>query len=646
MTHSVQLSRYACTLLFAFLLGGFSTSVFAQSSIELSKIGGYETGIFDEGAAEISAYDPGSYRLFVTNSEDDTIDVLDLSDPMNPTLLFSIDITSFGEGINSVAVDDGLVAAAIEGDDQEPGYAVFFDVDGNFITKYEVGALPDMITFTPNGRFVLVALEGEPDDDYEVDPEGQIAIIRRVSPNQTPERASRNKVRILDFQAFNDAELDESVRIFGPGATVAQDLEPEYIAVSDRSDMAYVTLQENNALAVVNIRTAEIEAVVGLGFKDHSLYGNALDASNRDDVINIQNWPVYGMYQPDAIAYYTAHDGEGYLVTANEGDARDYDGFSEEERIKDLDLDPEAFPDAETLQEDENLGRLNSTTANGDIDGDGYFEKLFAYGARSFSIWNTSGELVFDSGDAFEQITASLIPDDFNSTNDENDSFDNRSDDKGPEPEGVVVGEVNGRTYAFIGLERVGGVMVYDVTYPSNPYFVQYINSRDFSGDAEEGTAGDLAPEGLVFISAYDSPNGYPLLVVSYEVSGTVAVFQIDTVAGPMASAAHEDESHSIQKGDTEQPVSFDLMQNYPNPFNPTTTIQYSLQDDVHVRLSVFNVLGQEVRSLVNETQAAGQRSIQWNGRNEAGQLVPSGMYYYRIDAGNFSMVRSMLLAK
>ena len=646
MTHSLQFCRYACMMLFALLLGGYSTTAFAQSTIELSKIGGYETGIFDEGAAEISAYDARSKRLFVTNSDEDTIDILDLSYPSNPTFIASIDISSFGEGINSVAVDNGLVAAAIEGDDQEPGYIAFFDIYGNFIVKYEVGALPDMVTFTPNGRFVLAAIEGEPSDEYDVDPEGQIAIIRRVSPNQTPEQLARNRARILDFKAFNDAELDESVRIFGPGATVAQDLEPEYIAVSDYSDMAYVTLQENNAVAVVNVRRAQIEAVVGLGFKDHSAYGNALDASNRDDAINIQNWPVYGMYQPDAIAYYTAHDGEGYLVTANEGDARDYDGFSEEERIGDLDLDPDAFPNAETLQEDENLGRLNSTTANGDIDGDGYFEKLFAYGARSFSIWNTSGELVFDSGDQFEQITASLIPDDFNSTNDENDSFDNRSDDKGPEPEGVVVGKVNGQTYAFIGLERVGGVMVYNVTYPESPYFVQYINSRDFTGDAEEGTAGDLAPEGLVFIPADESPNGYPLLVVSYEVSGSVAVFQIDSVPYSPASGAQQDEALAIQKGDTEQPFTFDLMQNYPNPFNPTTTIQYSVQEDVHVRLSIYNVLGQEVRSLVNATQAAGQKSVQWNGRNEAGQLVPSGMYYYRIDAGSFTMVRSMLLAK
>ena len=628
------------------LLLGFGNGVdqlYAQGSIELTKIGAYETGIFDEGAAEISAYDVYSQRLFVTNSDASTIDVLSLYDPANPELLFSIDITPYGDGVNSVAVDDGLLAAAIEPDNaQDNGYAVFFDVDGNFLDKVEVGPLPDMITFTPNGKYILVALEGEPNDDYDVDPEGGVAIIRRISPKQG---TRPDHVKLLDFKAFNNAKLDKSVRIFGPGATVAQDLEPEYIAISDNSDMAFVTLQENNALAVVDIRRHKIKAVVGLGFKDHRRRGNALDASNRDDKINIRKWPVYGMYQPDAIDYYTARNGKGYLVTANEGDARDYDGFSEEERMGDLDLDPYAFPNAEKLQMDENLGRLNSTTTLGDVDGDGDYDKLFAYGARSFSIWNTSGKLVYDSGDDFERITASIIPDDFNSTNDENDSFDNRSDDKGPEPEGVVIGEVKNRTYAFIGLERVGGVMVYDITNPYRPHFVQYVISRDFSGDAAAGTAGDLAPEGLVFISAEDSPNGYPLLVVSHEVSGTVAVFQVDSAKRRKSEFAGNDEL-SLQSDEIETPVSFALGQNYPNPFNPTTLIQYALGSDEQVRLSVYNVLGQEVRVLVDGFNNAGSHTVEWNGRNEAGQLVPSGMYFYRIDAGDYSATRSMLLTK
>jgi hypothetical protein len=287
-----------------------------------------------------------------------------------------------------------------------------------------------------------------------------------------------------------------------------------------------VTLQENNALAVVDVRKAKVTALVALGTKDHDTVANAFDASNRDDAINILPWPVVGMYQPDAIASYRAR-GKTYLVTANEGDARDYDAFSEEERVADLVLDPTAYPNAQELQLDENLGRLNSTTATGDTDGDGDIDLIHAYGARSFSIWSAEGELVYDSGSDFERITADLIPDDFNSTNDENGSFDNRSDDKGPEPEAVAVGRVFGRSFAFIGLERVGGIMVYDVSNPVAPRFVQYINNRDFAGDAAAGTAGDLGPEGVLFIPRSKSPIKAPLLVVTNEISGTTTLYAV-----------------------------------------------------------------------------------------------------------------------
>ncbi|MCA9957083.1 MAG: choice-of-anchor I family protein, partial [Anaerolineales bacterium] len=357
-----------------------------------------------------------------------------------------------------------------------------------------------------------------------VDPEGSVSIIdlRHGVANLT-----QADVRTASFAKFNGRSIDPLIRIFGPNATVSQDLEPEYIAVSDDSRIAWVTLQENNALAIIDIANANVMSLRALGLKDHSQPGNGLDASDKDDAINIANWPVYGMYMPDAIAAFTIR-GQQFLITANEGDARDYDGYAEEERVKDLELDPTAFPNADALQENEAIGRLTVTTAQGDTDGDGDFDALWAFGGRSFSIWTRQGKLVFDSGDQLEQITATVLPDDFNSTNDENDSFDNRSDNKGPEPEGVVVGVVNGRTYAFIGLERIGGIMVYDVTTPSNPQFVEYINTRDFSGDAEAGTAGDLGPEGLTFVSASDSPTGQPLLIVGYEVSGSVAIFSIE----------------------------------------------------------------------------------------------------------------------
>jgi hypothetical protein len=327
----------------------------------------------------------------------------------------------------------------------DPGLAVFFDADGRFVNKVQVGALPDMITFTPDGKKVLVANEGEPNDEYTVDPEGSVSII---DIKHGIKRLQQTDVVTADFRRFNNTTLDPSIRIFGPNATVAQDLEPEYIAVSHDSKTAWVTLQENNAIGKLDIERGKFTKLFGLGFKDHKLPGKGLDASDRDNAINIRNWPVKGMYQPDGIATYR-YRGENFLVTANEGDARDYDGFAEEGRVSSLNLDPTAFPDAAVLKQNANLGRLTVTNATGDKNKDGLFEELYVFGARSFSIWDEHGRLVFDSGDDFEQIMADRFPNFFNSNNEAN-NFDDRSDNKGPEPEGVTHARIFGRTYAFI----------------------------------------------------------------------------------------------------------------------------------------------------------------------------------------------------
>ncbi len=498
----------------------------AAPSIELKAIGTYATGIFDDAAAEIVAHDPKTQRLFIVNGSAAGIDVVDIADPAQPRLLFSISVTPFGATPNSVAVHHGVIAIAVEAEIKtDPGTVAFFDAGGNLLSQVKVGAVPDMLTFTPNGRKVLVANEGEPNDDYTIDPEGSVSIIdlKGGAANVT-----QNDVVTPSFTAFNSANLDPSIRIFGPGASVAQDLEPEFITVSANSKTASVVLQENNALGILDIKKGQFKKLTGLGFKNHARAKNPFDASDKDNAINIANWPVLGMYQPDGIDSFR-HRGRTYLIMANEGDARDYDGFSEEARVKDLKLDPVAFPNAANLQKDEQLGRLNVTTANGDPDKDGDFEQLYAFGARSFSIRDADGKLIFDSGDDFERITAQFFPDFFSSDHAEN-AFDNRSDNKGPEPENLVVGKVRGRDYVFIGLERIGGVMVYDISDPFAPEFVQYINNRDFSADPETAAAGDLGPEGLIFIPRGHSPIRKPLLVVANEVSGTTTIYKIKRV--------------------------------------------------------------------------------------------------------------------
>lgn len=398
---------------------------------------------------------------------------------------------------------------------------------------------------------------------------------------------SKPSVRTADFRAWNGKENElraKGVRIFGPNANAARDFEPEYITVSEDGKTAWVALQENNALAKLDVAGANITDILALGFKDHGLMGNGMDVSDRDEKINIQRWAgVRGLYMPDSIASYHSA-GKTYIVTANEGDARAWGednqaywdgdaskGFVEEFRVNHLthpngfdrrkgdDLPPQlrllakgaelnpvtfgycgatAEGVAGDCRSDAQLGRLNITWTEGyQKNADGtpklsprgnlVYDHLYSYGARSFSIWDEAGQLVWDSGDQFEQKVKELFPTFFNSNHEEN-AFDNRSDNKGPEPEGVAIGKLGSKTFAFIGLERMGGVMLYDVTSPTKPVFVQYLNPRDFSKETNTAAAGDLGVEGLVFVPAKDSPNGKPLLIVGNEVSGTTSVLQIN----------------------------------------------------------------------------------------------------------------------
>jgi len=526
------------------------------AALAVEPIGTYETGIFDQSAAEIVAHHAASQRVMVVNANSGGIDVLDISDPTAPTLLLSVDAGA-DTTINSVAVRaDGLAVATVEpADKTAPGEVIFFDAagDGEVLGRAGVGSLPDMVTITEDGTHALVANEAEPAEDYSVDPEGSVSVI--TLPADLSGLAAV-EVRTADFRAFNaEGALPEGVRVFGQvgaSTTVAQNLEPEYITTS--GGKAYVSLQENNALAVVDIASATVEAIHPLGTVD--LTEVPMDISNRDDAIDIRNWPIRSFLMPDAIESYSA-GGNTYIVTANEGDARDWEAYSEEARVKDLGSDGLApicegyagmtAGEIETFREDANAGRLTITTVDGLTADGSCYEQIHGYGGRGFSIVDAAGNRVFNSDDEFEQIIAEAVPEYFNSNHSES-GFDGRSDDKGPEPEGVALGEIDGRTYAFIGLERVGGVMVYDVTVPQAASFVTYVNNRDFShsveddGDAVLSQAGDLGPEGLAFISAGDSPTGQDLLVVGNEVSGTTTIFGVTSLlsggsSGPSLSS-------------------------------------------------------------------------------------------------------------
>jgi hypothetical protein len=954
-------ARRTVTAAVAAILTGASAAAAAhdgdhKDAITLTPIATYDAG--GVGSAEIVAHDAASQRLFVVNAATSTIDILDMRKPWKPVRVGQLDTSAMGSP-NSVAARDGVVAVAIQSAVKtDPGVVAFYYFSGEFLSAVRVGALPDMLTFTPDGRHVLVANEGEPSGygTGHVDPEGSVSIIA-VPKGETRLRRLQDKdVRTASFAKYIGQEAalrSEGIRVYGPGSNAAQDFEPEYIAVSADSSKAYVTLQENNAIAEIDIESATVTHVRPLGYKDYSeaprtvatyewtnrpsigstaagqklflggfsglfyegvtgdgklkflthtdrgpngeptgvnrpfllpkfnphlvrftldpttgrfalteqialtnaqgkpltgvsnivrssdgnlphndevpvdlrgnvlpldplggdfegiavagdgsfwmadeyrpalyhftsegrlierfvpigthavagapvpapgtagLYGiealpeaiaqrrqnrgmeaiaiqngkiyafvqspirnpvtlsngalnamqnvrlvefdpatyatrqflyvmdnpastgaadtradkigdmtavpgggflvverdddavpedpvetitkkvysfnlatateisalatfdvggvqktvdqmtaaelaaagvtplaktlsvdlaqagfagvekiegltllgngqlalindndfgvagividnttgtftlapgyvpenptlgivaaQGLDASDRDSSVTIKSWPVFGMYEPDAIKSFKVN-GQTYLITANEGDARDWPGLSEEARVGALSLDAAAFPDATALKNNAALGRLNVTKTLGDTDGDGDFDTLFTLGGRSFSIWTPEGTQVFDSGSDFERIVAAREPGFFNASNDDR-TFDSRSDNKGPEPEAVTVGKIGGRSYAFVGLERQGGIMIYDVTTPWSPVFVDYVNNRDFSVQPFDAPAAkDLGPEGVIFISEEESPNGKPHVVVANEISGTVTVYEV-----------------------------------------------------------------------------------------------------------------------
>ena len=523
----------------------------------------------------------------------------------------SISVTPYG-GINSVAVRNGLVACAIEDPVlQNNGKIVFFDQNGVFLKQVTTGALPDMITFSPDGRYLITANEGEPSADYLNDPLGSVTVVDLQGGIAALTQANVTTLNFVSYNAQAATLRAAGIRIYGGPAgtpsTVAQDLEPEYVAIAADSRTVYVGMQENNAMATLDLNTMQFTALRPLGYQDHGLPGFSFDASDQAADVLLANWPVRGMRQPDAIAAFdlpAALGGGRYVITANEGDAREYSAFTEAVRLGDpaYVLDPTAFPQAALLKNASALGRLNVTNRLGDTDGDGDFDQIYAFGGRSFSILNAStGALVHDSGDLLERLTSTdaAFGSVFNASNTTgNPVRKNRSDDKGPEPEGATTGLIRDTTYAFISLERQGGVVAMNVNDPANPRLVAYANNRSLTTGA-----GDQGPEGLVFVSAANSPTGAPLLILANEVSSTVSVYQIN-VRGVLAT-----------KNGTFGPAALYC---YPNPAVPGAAVHLSRP----VAGALLDGLGRAVRTLTTATDRLDVRGL------------PAGLYLLRATDG------------
>ena len=535
--------------------GGYENGT---AALNLTQIARYSAGQYnvDGGVMEIVAYNQATEWAYAINGQSGKLAAIPLAGltagahvealtgtEIDVKALVEAEDSTFQYGdMTSVAIspDSTTLAAALQAQgSNDAGRVALFtcEEDGSLTLEalVETGAQPDMVTFAGDG-VVLTADEGEPREGYGeniADPKGSVTVVDVEAQEST----------VVDFSAFDSQrdQLAEDGIVLKKGSAPSVDLEPEYIAVS--GGKAYVTLQENNAIAVLDIESQAFEGVYSAGFEDHST--TAIDLDKKDDAYDPQTYEsLLGIRMPDGIAAFTV-EGTTYLVTANEGDAREWGDedqgtfyLSEDER----DFGEEGVTSPTGAITAENSGLEGKVVFFKTEDFDGLDpEKDYVFGGRSFTVFQATEnglEEVFTSGDDFEALTAQYVPEYFNTSND-NAVLDDRSGKKGPEAESVTVGTVDGKTYAFVALERTGGVMAYDVTDPEAITFVNYVNTRDFgttvegSEEYEDGeldkwvTGGDVAPEGLLFLDAASSPNGEPLLLAACEVSGTVAVYQL-----------------------------------------------------------------------------------------------------------------------
>lgn len=520
--------------------------------------GRYDSGSGDGGAV-FTAYADKAEKLFVVNSAEKALDIVDLSDAgddfdLGRTKRIEIDVVDglgqIGE-ITSVVVDkkESFIAVSLAAEiPQEDGWVVFLDMKGNILKVIGAGPKPGIMVMTPDNNTLLVANEGEPDDLYINDPEGSVTVI--------DVRSGVRKASAVTV-GFEGVPVEETVRKTDLDATWAETFEPEHITVSKDSKTAYVSLQESNALAVLDLKAMEFTGVFDMGVKDHSLPENRLDASDKDK-INIAQYPVLGMYMPDDVELVTVK-GKEYLLTANEGAWQSYTNWSDtitvneikEKGLLGLDASYYGGLSEESINSilaadkfDEKFGRFMVSKHEG-VGEDGKYDALYAFGGRSFSIVDTMNMgIVYDSGDELEEITAKSLYKYFNASAKEP-IRDVSSALNGPAPQALAAGEIGNTTYAFIGLGEVGGVAAYSLDDITEPEFVSYSASRDFGGNIDSG------PTDLLFVEAEKSPTGKALLAVTCEASGTVALYEIRERQEKMITILHTNDQHArVSPGD------------------------------------------------------------------------------------------------
>jgi len=503
-----------------------------------------------EGSGEIATFHPGSKRIFATNGVKNAIDIFDISNVAAPKKVGSLSLSPYGNDVTSVAAGRDVVVAAVlvtetfsaTGAPSTPnGKLVVFDTNGKVLSSPDIlGVLPDSVTFAPNGTTALVAIEGQPvcakddpattakeDTDYlkASDPEGGVSIVDLTNP-------AAPVVKFAGFKQFNVAQMKaKGIAVSSVVNNVAKDFEPEFITAVDNK-YAYVTIQEANAIGKLDIEAASFESVTRAF--ESKLSVTARDTSDRDSGAGPRNYAnVVGASQPDAIASFKVGSGH-YFVTANEGDAREYTCLNDDQRGSSLKVDSRRFPNWSTLSASAALGRAKVNPTIGDRDGDGDIDTIHLRGSNSMTMYR-NGIALWDSGELLDQIQIKAfgvanINGSHSLSSDKstmNYVGQDRSDDKGSEPEGVAVGMVGNTRVAILGLERMTALAVFDITQPRSPVFQEWLQMLP----AKATPAKDVkhwSPEGIVFVPADKSPSGKALIITSYELSGSISIHQIE----------------------------------------------------------------------------------------------------------------------
>ena len=535
----------ASTLVFA----GQFPALANEAAVKVTEISSITSGD-GEGSAEIATFHAGSKRVFATNGVKNTIDIFDISDVSNPKKVGSVALSPYGNDVTSVAAGKDVVVAVVNVADKfsatgvpttTNGKIVVFDTNGKVLSSPDVlGVLPDSVSFAPNGTTALVAIEAQPvcakddpataakeDTDYSKasDPVGGVTVVDLSNP-------SAPVLRFAGFDQFTVADMSaKGIAVSAVVNNVSKDFEPEFVTAVD-NNFAYVTIQEANAIGKLNIQSASFESITRAF--ESKVARVARDTSDRDAGAGPRTYTnVVGASQPDAIAGFTVGAGQ-YFVTANEGDAREYTCLNDDLRASALKVDTKRFPDWKTLSGNAALGRAKVNPTIGDKDGDGDIDTIHLRGSNSMTMYR-NGIAIWDSADLLDQIQTQAfgvanINGSHSLSSDKstmNYVGQDRSDDKGGEPEGVAVGMVGDRRIAILGLERMTALAIFDITAPGNPVFQEWLQMLPTKATPAKDVK-HWSPEGIVFVPANKSPSGKALIITSYELSGSLSIHQIE----------------------------------------------------------------------------------------------------------------------